>query len=469
MDIDQLRAREYARLDVAGQVYLDYTGGSLYAASQIEEHFKLLSDGVLGNPHSANPTSIAMTNMVERARAAVLDYFNAAGSYHVVFTQNATGALKLVGEAFPFAPGGGFLACVDNHNSVNGIREFARAAGVEATYAPLEEASLRIDVAALNELLAVPASGPRLFAYPAQSNYTGVKHSLAWVAAARAHGWAVMLDAASYVPTNALDLAAVQPDFVCVSFYKMFGYPTGIGALLIHKDSTGMLRRPWFSGGTVNLVSVQGQAHALSAGEAAFEDGTLNYLSIPAVEIGLKHLRAVGIDNINRRVVHLGGFLLAELQALLHSNGLPLARIYGPTDMRERGATITFNIYDRDGARLDYRRVEELAGQRGISLRAGCFCNPGANETAEGLTEDEMLAGFANPADISLPSFIRLMKARDSDKSAGAIRASLGIASNRADVDRLLEFLVSFRDRAEAAIGQVTVDDDNCRVIREGS
>ncbi len=468
MDIDQLRAREYSRLDSAGQVYLDYTGGSLYAASQIEKHLALLRDGVLGNPHSANPTSIAMTNMVERARAAVLDYFN-AGDYHVVFTQNATGALKLVGEAFCFAPGGEFLACVDNHNSVNGIREFARASGASVTYAPLDEATLRIDDESLNALLIAPARGPRLFAYPAQSNYTGVKHSLSWVAAARSYGWAVMLDAASYVPTNALNLAAVQPDFVCISFYKMFGYPTGIGALLIHRNSMGLLRRPWFAGGTVNLVSVQGQAHALSAGEAAFEDGTLNYLSIPAVEIGLQHLRAVGIDTINRRVVELGAYLLTELQALRHSNGRALAQVYGPTDMRDRGATITFNVYDRDGARLDYRRVEELAGQSGISLRAGCFCNPGANETAEGLTEEEMLAGFANQDDISLPSFIRLMKARNNGKSAGAIRASLGIASNRADVDRLIEFLASFLDRAEAAIGQVTVDDDNCRVIRDGS
>lgn len=467
--LDELRAREYARLDAAGQVYLDYTGGSLYAASQIEQHMKLLRDGVLGNPHSANPTSIAMTNLVERARAAVLDYFHATGTYYVVFTQNATGALKLVGESFPFAKGGEFLACADNHNSVNGIREFARAAGAAIAYAPLDAATLRLDAAALTAHLGKPQLGPRLFAYPAQSNYTGVKHSLDWIAAARAKGWSVLLDAASYVPTNPLDLATVQPDFVCVSFYKMFGYPTGIGALLIHKDSFGLLRRPWFAGGTVNLVSVQGQAHALSAGEAAFEDGTLNYLSIPAVEIGLKHLQAVGIQAINERVQRLGGYLLAELQALRHSNGRPLVQIYGPTDMEGRGATITFNVFDSAGDRLDYRRVEELAGQQGISLRAGCFCNPGANETSEGLTEEEMLAGFAMVGDVSLPAFVRLMKSRGDGKSAGAIRASFGIASNFADAMRLLQFLATFRDGTEAAIGQVTVDDDNCRVIRDGS
>ena len=80
----------------------------------------MLRDGVYGNPHSVNPTSSAATELVERARAAVLRYFNAPESeYECIFTPNATGALRLVGEAYPF---GRFLATFDNHNSVNGIR-----------------------------------------------------------------------------------------------------------------------------------------------------------------------------------------------------------------------------------------------------------------------------------------------------------------------------------------------------------
>jgi selenocysteine lyase/cysteine desulfurase len=39
---------------------------------------------------------------------------------------------------------------------------------------------------------------------------------------------------------------------------------------------------------------VQGRAHILSPREAGFEDGTLNYLGIPAVEIGLRHLESIG-------------------------------------------------------------------------------------------------------------------------------------------------------------------------------
>ncbi len=67
--LDDLRATEYARLDAGGHVYLDYTGGGLYAASQLRAHLALLGRDVFGNPHSVNPTSRAMTELVERARA----------------------------------------------------------------------------------------------------------------------------------------------------------------------------------------------------------------------------------------------------------------------------------------------------------------------------------------------------------------------------------------------------------------
>ena len=196
-----------------------------------------------------------------------------------------------------------------------------------------------------------------------------------------------------------------------LSFYKMFGYPTGVGALLIRRSTFAKLRRPWFAGGTVNFASVQGRAHVLARSEAAFEDGTLNYLSIPAVEIGLRHIQAIGMDRITQRVRCLTGWMLDELLALKHGNGHPMVRIYGPTTTEARGGTVTFNLYDPHGHLLDYRRVEELAGNEGISLRSGCFCNPGVGEIAEGLTEDDMRAAYALGDEANLTSFMQLMEA----------------------------------------------------------
>ena len=467
--LDALRASQYARLDAQEQVYLDFTGGGLHAASQVQEHVRMLNEEVLGNPHSVNPSSTKMTRRVEEARAAVLDYFNGAAEYTAIFTLNASAALKLVGESYPFGLGGRLLLTTDNHNSVNGLREFAKKGGASVAYAPLTRPELRIDVTALDALLAqADGARPNLMAFPAQSNFSGVKHPLALVASARAAGWHVLLDAAAFVPSNRLDLRAVSPDFVVMSFYKIFGYPTGVGCLLVRNETLKSLRRPWFGGGTVNFATVQGRMHVLSSGEAGFEDGTLNYLSIPAVEIGLKHLQQVGMETIQTRIDCLTGWLISQLLGLRHSNGRPMVRLYGPADMIERGATVTLNLYDPQGHLVDYRRVEELAAQENISLRTGCFCNPGAGETAEDLSEDDMRAGLAEAgADINLQRFLHVMQERGG-KSAGAIRVSMGLVSNFADVERFVKFIAGLRDQTALTIGAVSFDIASCRVVRDG-
>lgn len=330
--LDELRAAEYSRLDAAGQVYLDFTGSSLYAESQLRRHLEILSREVLGNPHSLSPASSLATELVERARRRVLDYFNASpDEYVAIFTANASAALKLVAEAYPFHEGARFLLSSDNHNSVNGMRQYARKAGAEVTYVTLVAPALRVDEATLlRHLEEPPSGGRRLFAYPAQSNFTGVQHPLGWIARAHANGWHVLVDCSAFVATNRLDLGAHHPDFVPLSFYKMFGYPTGVGCLLARRQALEVLHRPWFSGGTVVAVAVEGDAYRLAPGYAGFEDGTLNFLSLPAVEIGLDHLDSIGIETIHTRVRCLTDWLLTRMATLRHQRGTPVVRIYGP-------------------------------------------------------------------------------------------------------------------------------------------
>lgn len=445
--LDDLRATDYARLDRAGHVYLDYTGGGLYAESQIQAHMRLLLSNVFGNPHSSNPTSQAATHLVEQTRAAVLEFFGAsAGDYVVIFTPNASGALKLVGESYPFGANSQYLLTPDNHNSVNGIRMFARAKGAQVTYAPVLPPDLRIEESKLTRYIEQGISGEHnLFAYPAQSNFSGVRHSLEWIGAAQANGWDVLLDAAAFAPTNRLDLSRWHPDFVSLSFYKMFGYPTGIGCLLARKAALAKLRRPWFAGGTITVASVQGDRFYFQEGAEAFEDGTLNYLGLPAIEIGLRHLRRIGLDTIHTRVRTLTGWLLRELLALRHTNGSALVRVFGPINTESRGGTIALNLYDPDGHFIDHRLVEQRANAVGISLRTGCFCNPGAGELALGLSADELRSCFiGHDARLSLDEFRTCID----DKSTGAVRISLGLISTFADVYRFVAFARTFLDNS---------------------
>ncbi len=422
-----LRNVEYKRLDNNKQVYLDYTGGNLYAKSQILEHQDLLINNILGNPHSTNPTSQFSTKLVEEARQKVIDYFNAE-DYYCIFTQNASGALKIVGESYPFNEKSHFLLLSDNHNSVNGIRQFCLSKGGKVTYAPIFYQDLRMDENFLQEQLEQSNDCEnKLFAFPAQSNVSGVKHDL---------GWDVLLDAAAFVPTNKLDLKKVTPDFVCVSFYKIFGYPTGIGCLLVNKEKFKKLRKPWFAGGTVSLVSVNTIQHFLINNHERFEDGTLNYLDIPAVKIGLDYIENIGIERINERVTSLRKYVFEKINALKHESGQKLVQIFGPKDHQNVGGTIILGFYNKDGKRYEFEQIEEMANQHHISLRSGCFCNPGIDETNNCLTDNELATYYSSHESGDYKDMIKFL-----GKMRGATRISVGIATTQKDIDILMNFM----------------------------
>lgn len=104
-----------------------------------------------------------------------------------------------------------------------------------------------------------------LFIYPAQCNFSGTKYPLDWIERVqsghlngikgpRSKRWFVLLDAANFAGTNYLNLTTYKPDFVTFSFYKIFGYPTGVGALLVKNESGGVLGKKYYGGGTVLMA-----------------------------------------------------------------------------------------------------------------------------------------------------------------------------------------------------------------------
>jgi selenocysteine lyase/cysteine desulfurase len=459
--LDRLRATEYSYLDEGGHVYLDYAGAGLAAQAQLAAHAERIRGRCFGNPHSENPASAASTELVERVRHAILAHFNAPPEeYEAIFTPNATGACRVVGEAYPFGLRTRLVLTADNHNSVNGIREFARARGAVTQYVPFGSPELRIDDDAIRQALARPGPGRLgaarqvvrggaaparrgLLAYPAQSNFSGVQHPLGWIQAAHELGYDVLLDAAAYVPSNRLDLSVVKPDFVPVSWYKVFGYPTGVGCLIARREALGRLRRPWFAGGSVSVASVQADWHTPAAGEARFEDGTVSFLQIPDVEAGLAWVNGIGMDLIHQRVSCLAGWLLGRLAGLRHGNGEPIARIYGPAGTRDRGGTVAFNLLDPGGRVIDERAVARDTATAGISIRTGCFCNPGAAEGTFGLTKADWRTALRGRAR-TLDQYVDLLGM----PSGGALRASVGLASNIGDVERFAAFVeTTYTDR----------------------
>jgi selenocysteine lyase/cysteine desulfurase len=439
-----LRHSEFGYLDDQGQVYLDHTGGGLPARSRLEKHTRRISSLCSGNPHSGSPTSAASSDLIDRARCAVLRYLNAdPAEYAAIFTPNATGACRLVGEAYLFSSSSQLVLSLDNHNSVNGLREYARTKNASTVYIPFTGSEMRISSDDVSSALRRSGSGPRLFAYPAQSNFSGVQHPLDWIEMAHEEGYEVLLDAAAYLPTNRLDLSRVHPDFVAVSWYKIFGYPTGVGCLVARRDALSRLHRPWFSGGTVQVASAQTGWHRMADDESAFEDGTLNYLSIPDIETGLEWIDRIGIDTIHEHVAVLTDCLLNGMRVLRHSNDVPMARIYGPLSSRLRGGTVSFHLLDSDGVVIDERIVARDSAARRISLRAGCFCNPGAGEEAFGIPRS-VLDQAARRSPGTIDDYVTSLGL----PFGGAVRVSLGVSSNYADVLTFLKFVAeTYRDQ----------------------
>ncbi len=289
--------------------YLDHAGATLYSSKQLEAHLKDLTSHLYANPHSSSVSSHLTTVAIDNTREVVLGHFHTdSDHYDVVFTSGCTAALNLLSHAFPWGRGGtshahsckpetesdesdSSLFCYldDNHTSVVGMREVARQYGAITKCISME--SIIEPHQSLNEPYPTliephpplnnphqPHPGPFcLFAYPAQSNFSGCKYPLSWCedipsgrvmleggeereGKGRGRGkplsgdWMVVLDAASCVSTSPLDLSIHHPHFVSISFYKMFGFPTGLGALLVRKDCQGLLAKSYYGGGTVKAT-----------------------------------------------------------------------------------------------------------------------------------------------------------------------------------------------------------------------
>ncbi len=426
---ENLRKDEYSYLDEKGQIYLDYTGGNVIPKQLLDKHFEFLRENVLGNPHSENPTSNFTTKKVEEARERVLKFFNAK-EYYCVFTNNASSAIQIVSEYYSFGKDSPFLLTLDNHNSIHGIR--GSRPNEKIIYVPLDETDLTIKGEELiKHLMENKELKNKLFSYPAQSNSSGVKHPLAWIKIAQELNWDVLLDAAAYVPTSKLDLSEYKPDFVCISFYKIFGYPTGIGCLLLRKDKYDKIgEKKNFYGGTINGNSIlfsspfsiewSREKKGEDIKHEKFENGTLNYAGIPAITNGLNFIEEQGMDKISARVTSLANYLIQSLQELKHSNQKPLITIFGPQKCENRSGTVNMDFLDESGSIFSHTEIEKEAKKFNISSRQGLFCNKGVCLT---------------------------INKNDSINSSGTNRISVGIATVKSDIDTFVQFVKSFENK----------------------
>lgn len=404
--------RDYHFTDTA---YLDHAGATLYSESQLAAVYALLGSTLIGNPHTTKRTE----DLIDQARFRILRTFNVnADEYSVVFTSGATAALKLVAECFAFddddgeaiGPTGGCFAYLrDNHTSVLGMRAIVKTknvVGVElADFMAAQPEKAETNAMVGNGENTKHSASNSLFVLPGQCNFSGFKYPLSRIEAIQRHGpqwktskntpnnnstWYVLLDAASLAATSYLDLRQHPADFVCLSFYKLFGYPTGLGALLVSRRGEGVLHKRYYGGGTVQIAMASHDWHVPRRPlHERFEDGTVAFLSVAALLAGYDTLdRLVPPTATKRTMQRIGTHcfrmardLYEQLKGLEYSDGGKVVRFYCDTEFGDestQGGIVNINVLDEKGGVVGFREVGEIAEVFGVSLRTGCFCNPGA-------------------------------------------------------------------------------------------
>ncbi|GKT36732.1 Molybdenum cofactor sulfurase [Aduncisulcus paluster] len=494
--IERLIHKEMSHLK--GEVYLDYTGSGLYTKSQIDSCDKMLKSNLYCNAHSRAPCSLRTEKEIDAARKMVLEFFNTTSSeYSVIFTSGTTQGLKMIGEYFPWSEKSAFVYTTHNHNSVLGVRKYAQHnGGLFKAFEQSEiESALEPYITENDDIEEPLSSSPgnfdswddftsdkeikisNLFAYPAECNFSGIKYPLEWVNMIedgsmkkalsdllvvedeidrQNDDWYTILDVAAFVPTNKLDLSQVPADFVVLSFYKMFGYPTGLGALLIRQDVASRLKKPYFGGGSVGIVGCREDfCQEKPRPSDRLEDGTVGFLNIIALKEGFKLLSETlgGIEKVEQHVAAVTRYAYDQLSLLYHDNGIPLVQIYGNHEIQWtkyqdmtsnnsisldiQGGILSFSVLNPDGSFVGYYTVQDLSARHNIHLRTGMVCNPGACYSLLGLNETQVCEFASNKEscgdDVDMMNGLPL----------GTVRVSFGFASTKDDVDALVRFLIS--------------------------
>ena len=292
-----------------------------------------------------------------------------------------------------------------------------------------------------------------LLVFPAQCNFNGTKYPLGVIRGIQDNGlqnypkdeFYVCLDAAGYVSSNVLDLDKYRPDFVTLSFYKIFGYPTGLGALLVSRRGEEKLKKRYYGGGTVKIAFSSDKWHVKRDSlHLRFEDGTISFLSIISLLHGFATIDRLipgpnPLERISRHVFNLGKYLYNLLESLEHKNGQKAIKLYHAShfnSIENQGGIVNLNVLKDDGKYVGYAEFLHMAQLHNIVIRTGCFCNPGACQHFLDHT-NEMLKYNFNAGHVC-GDYNDLID----DKPTGSIRVSFGYMTVKEDVEALYNMIV---------------------------
>ncbi|MDX6626095.1 MAG: cysteine desulfurase / selenocysteine lyase [Solirubrobacterales bacterium] len=352
------------------------------------------------NVHRGSHTlSAEATEAYEGARATVADHIGAGDRREVLFVRNATEAINLVARAWGDANVGAgdriVLTEMEHHSNIVPWQQLAERVGAEIDWAPIDDEGL-LDMGALSGLL---ERGPKLVAVAHVSNVLGTENPIAEISRlAHDAGALVLADGAQSAPKLPLDVAELGVDFYALTGHKLYG-PTGIGALWGRLD---LLRAmPPFLGGGSMIRKVTREGTTYADVPARFEAGTPAITQAIGMAAALRWLDGLGMATVREHERQIADYALQQVSEV------PGLRVFGPPRGAERLGPVSFEI---EG--IHAHDVSEILDRHGVAVRAGHHC-------AQILMDRLGIAATA--------------------------RASFGVYTTPAEIDRLVEGLEDAR------------------------
>ncbi len=392
------RMRRYANLDNAAS-----TSALVEVWEAVEQFMPWYSSVHRGSGLKSQVATAAF----EGARDAVARFVGGRAGDTVVFVRNTTEAINVLAAGLP-AGSSVLTTPLEHHSNMLPWRRH------NVRTLPFTRSADELLVACEDELQA--ASPPiDLVALTGASNVTGEIPPLAEMAAlAHRHGARLFVDAAQLAPHRPIDMTAAGIDFLALSGHKLYA-PFGAGALV---GDAGLLEElPLLQGGgAIKWVTLDDVVWAEAPDR--HEAGSPNVLGVVALAAACRRLSELGME----RIAEAERALFARLhEGLSAVPGIETLALW-PAGSVDRVGVVAFNL-------AGYRHpllATVLSAEHAIGVRNGCFC------------AQPLIMRLLGISDSEVARLVSALRAGRRLRLPGAVRASIGLGSSRADVDRLV-------------------------------
>jgi len=356
MDIEDVR-RDFKILR-RNPIYLDNAATSLtpnQVVDAVNEYYFTYNANVERGVHHLSQRA---SEAYERVHHQVAAFFGAQDQ-EIIFTRNATESLNLVARGLAWRPGDKVvLSLLEHHSNFITWLRAKEKHGLELEIVRPNHEGL-FD---LSDFERAVDKRTRLVSIVHVSNVLGSVSPVMEIGAiAHAAGALVMVDAAQSAPHLALDVRAIDCDFMACSGHKMLG-PTGTGVLYIKSEVMDRVEPLAIGGGTIQDVCIDG--YQLTSPWERYEPGTPNIAGVIGLGAAVEYLQCTGMQNIRQHEETLTRQLLQGLSRLQD------VEVYGPQDIEQRSSVVSFNV-----GRLSPHRVAAMLDEMaGIMVRSGHHC-----------------------------------------------------------------------------------------------